>query len=126
MSVAGNRPVYLNLVQIRLPIAGFMSILHRISGLFLFLLTPILLYILDLSLAGPTGFEEARQMLTEGLGRLVLFVLLWALAHHLLAGIRYLLLDVDIGVERPGYRYTAWFVVILAPVLALLLLRVLS
>ena len=71
----GNRPVYLNLIQIRLPMAGFMSILHRVSGLFLFLAIPPLLYLLDLSLASPAGFIEARAELSSGIYLVALFVL---------------------------------------------------
>lgn len=122
---SGNKPVYLNLFQIRLPIAGFMSILHRVSGLFLFLAIVPLIYLLDLSLRGSTGFNEAGELLGGCLYSIALFVVLWSVFHHLLAGIRYLLLDVDIGIDRPRYRYTAWAVVIVAPVLAAGLMGVL-
>lgn len=122
---SGNRPVYLNLIRIRLPVAGFMSILHRVSGLLLFLAILPMLYLLDLSLQGPAGFNQAGELLGGCVFAIALFVVLWSVVHHLLAGIRYLLLDVDIGVDRPQYRYTAWAVVIAAPLLAAALMGVL-
>lgn len=117
-----DRPVFLNLLQIRLPIAGFMSILHRAGGLLLFLLMPVLLYLLDLSLRSPGGFAAARDGLASPWVRAGLFLLLWALLHHLLAGVRYLLLDIHLGIDRPHFRQTAWLVVITAPLIAGLLL----
>lgn len=123
---AQERPVFLNLLQIRLPIAGIMSILHRASGLLLFLLTPGLLFMLERSLSSPQGFSTVRDWLDAPLSLAGLFLLLWALSHHLLAGIRYLLLDIHIGVDRPYYRYSAWLVSVAAPLLALVLLGMLS
>ena len=120
-----NRPVYLNLLQIRLPVAGIMSIVHRLTGVLMFLATPFLIYLLDLSLSSPYGFARAGEIVHSGLGMLVLFGLLWGLLHHLFAGIRYLLLDVHIGVDKPYYRYSAWTVLIAAPLVALLLTGVL-
>jgi succinate dehydrogenase / fumarate reductase cytochrome b subunit len=121
-----GRPVYLNLLQIRLPVPGILSILHRVSGVLLSLVIPFAVYLLDLSLRGPEGYVRAHLLLDGWLARLVLLVLLWALLHHLLAGVRYLLLDVDVGIDRPAYRQSAWAVLIAAPVLALALLGALA
>lgn len=117
-----NRPVYLNLIKIRLPIPGVMSIIHRITGVVMFLAIPLLIYMLSLSLSSPEGFAEAKALIHSLFGKLVLLGLFWSLIHHLLAGIRYLLIDVDVGVDKPYFRTTAWVVVLLAPVLALILL----
>lgn len=125
MHGANNRPVYLNLLQIRLPIAGIMSIIHRITGVLMFLATPFIIYVLDLSLSTPQGFVRAAELLHSGLGLLVIFGMLWGLLHHLLAGIRYLLLDIHIGIDKPYYRYSAWAVMIASPLLALILTGVL-
>lgn len=125
MQGAPNRPVYLNLLQIRLPVAGIMSIVHRITGVLMFLATPFLIYLLDLSLQDAQGFARAGQVFGSAPGALMLFGLLWGLLHHLLAGIRYLLLDVHIGVDKPWYRYTAWAVLLAAPLLGLILTGVL-
>lgn len=121
-----GRPVYLNLFQIRLPVPGFMSILHRASGALLSLAIPFGIYLLDLSLRGPEGYAKVHVLLDGWLATAVLVTMLWALAHHLLAGVRYLLLDLDVGIERPAYRYTAWGVIVAAPVLALGMLGVLA
>ena len=91
----------------------------------MFLAIPLLIYLLDLSLSGPEGFAAAQETLHGWFSVLIVFGLVWSLTHHLLAGLRYLLIDVHIGVEKPLYRQTAWAVVIAAPVLALLLTGVL-
>jgi succinate dehydrogenase / fumarate reductase cytochrome b subunit len=121
-----GKPIYLNLLRIRLPVPGFMSILHRVSGAFLTLAIPLAIYLLELSLSGPEGYAKAHVLLDGWLAGLVLLGLLWALLHHLFAGIRYLLLDVDVGIDKPRYRQSAWAVLIAAPVLAVLLFGVLS
>jgi succinate dehydrogenase / fumarate reductase, cytochrome b subunit len=120
------RPVFLNLLQIRLPVAGVMSIIHRISGVVMVLSTPLLIYLLDLSLSGPQGFTETAALFGNSLVKLILFGFIWGLMHHLLAGIRYLLIDIDIGVDKPLFRQTAWAVIIAAPVLALMVMGGLS
>jgi succinate dehydrogenase / fumarate reductase cytochrome b subunit len=116
-----KRPVYLNLMQIRLPIAGVMSIIHRVTGVVMFFAIPLLAWLLSRSLSGPEGFAGTARLFDGLFGALLLLAMLWALLHHLLAGIRYLLLDVEIGVEKPVYRYSAWAVTLTAPLLALLL-----
>lgn len=117
-----RRPVHLNLFKIRLPIAGILSIMHRVSGFFLALALPVLLYLFDLSLSGADGFTKAGELFQTLPVRLVFFLTLWGLVHHLLAGLRYLLLDVDIGIAKPHYRISAWVVILLAPLCALLAL----
>ncbi|BAO43794.1 succinate dehydrogenase, cytochrome b556 subunit [Thiolapillus brandeum] len=117
-----HRPVFLNLMQIRLPVAAVMSIAHRAAGVLLFLAIPLIIGLLSLALSGDDGFVRATQLLQQPWSRLVLFLLLWALAHHFLAGIRYLLLDLHLGVRAPYFRRTAWAVLGAAPVLALMLL----
>ncbi|MCP3661514.1 MAG: succinate dehydrogenase, cytochrome b556 subunit [Gammaproteobacteria bacterium] len=116
-----QRPVFLNLVQFRFPIAAIMSVGHRASGLFLVLLIPIVVYLLDLSLSGSDGFDQARAILTSLPAKLALFIALWALMHHLLAGIRFLLIDIDIGVDKLPARKSATIVMVAAPLLALIL-----
>jgi succinate dehydrogenase / fumarate reductase cytochrome b subunit len=126
MQQAKPRPVFLNLMQIRLPVAGVMSIIHRASGVVMVLSIPLLIYLLDLSLAGPEGFNAAATLFDNMLVKLILLGFIWGLMHHLLAGIRYLLIDIDIGVEKPLFRHSAWAVIIAAPVLALILMGGLS
>lgn len=118
-AVKKKRPVYLDLVRIRLPVPGFVSILHRISGLLLFVLAFWLLSLLDKSLASADGYAEIRETLGHPLAKLVLFGLGWAFLHHFCAGIRYLLIDMHIGVDLASARTTSWVVLVVSIVLAL-------
>lgn len=119
-----KRPVFLNLIQIRLPIAGIMSIAHRIAGVLLFVSLPFWLYLLDLSLTSESGYQQAAAFIHSNWLMPFYILLFWSIIHHLLAGVRYLLLDVDIAIEKPAYRKTALFVLIAAPVIVLLTLLV--
>jgi succinate dehydrogenase / fumarate reductase cytochrome b subunit len=121
MTTTTRRPVHLNLFKIKLPIGGIMSIIHRATGVFMIVALPYLIYLLDLSLSGPAGFAEAGAALHGILGVLFVFLLMWSLAHHLLAGIRYLLIDVDLGVEKRPARQSALAVTVAGPILALIL-----
>lgn len=94
------RPKYLNLAEIRLPIAGYASILHRISGAGLFLMLPLLVWLLGLSLGSSEAQETFRAVTGNIVVRLVLFGLSWAYLHHFCMGIRILLIDVHVGVEK--------------------------
>jgi len=115
-------PVFLNLLQIRFPITAVMSILHRLSGVLLFLNIPLVIYALQLSLSGEAGFKLVQDWLLHSLIiQVLLVILLWALLHHLFAGIRFLLLDIDIGVSRAAARRSAWWVNISALLIAVLL-----
>ena len=109
-----SRPKYLSLqallFEIRLPLPGWVSILHRISGLLLFLAMAWLLFMLDRSLASEAGFESVRRFAGLVPVRLALLVLVWAYCHHFCAGIRFLLLDLDKGVNLATTRLTSGLV----------------
>ena len=81
----------------RLPAAGIMSILHRISGAGLFLLLPFLIYLLDMSLKSPSHFSKIPELLSQPVVFLAVSGVIWAVIHHFLAGIRHLMLDMHIG-----------------------------
>jgi len=95
------------LLTYRLPVAGLVSIMHRISGALLFLALPFLLWMFDLSLTSEDTFERLRALGSHSLVKLILLVLIWALFHHLVAGIRYLLLDLHIGLDLKASRASA-------------------
>jgi succinate dehydrogenase / fumarate reductase cytochrome b subunit len=114
-----SAPVYLNLFRIRFPVGAVTSIAHRVSGLLLFLSFPVLVYWLDLSLRGPEGFANAREWLDCMWVRLASVVIVWSLLHHLFAGLRFLLIDLGMGVERTAARRSAWAVNGLALLLVL-------
>lgn len=103
-----KRPIYLNLLEIRLPVGGVVSILHRVSGVVLVLVLPALLMLLDQSLASAQQYQAVTALLATPAMRLAGVALVWFLAHHLLAGIRHLLLDLDIGIGREAARLSAW------------------
>ncbi len=118
-----------DLIRYRLPVPGVVSILHRASGLLMFVLLPLVLWLFDLSLSSERSFERLAAFCQGGIARLVLLGLGWALLHHLCAGVRFLLLDLHVGGERAAARRSAWIVfcasVPLAAVLALFLFGVL-
>lgn len=107
-----KRPKYLNLIRIRLPIPGIVSFAHRVSGVLMFLAVPFLVYLLYLSASGESGFIETQHLLNSPLIKLFLLILAWSIYHHLFAGIRYLLIDADIGVEKSAARASAMIVFI--------------
>jgi len=112
------RPVYLNLFKIRLPIPGVVSFLHRVSGVLLVLFIPVSILALERSLSGPSGYAQVQDWLGHPLGALLALLFLWSLVHHLLAGIRFLLLDLDVAIEARPARMTAWVVLVAAILLA--------
>jgi succinate dehydrogenase cytochrome b subunit len=117
-----QRPKYLSLpailFQIRLPLPGWVSILHRISGaLLVFPFVAWLLYLLDVSLRSEQGFSHVRQYLGMPLAKLGLLVLIWACCHHFCAGIRYLALDLNKGVELRPARVSSAVVIVASLVL---------
>ncbi len=113
-----QRPVYLNLIKIRLPLPGIISFAHRITGVVLFLALPFVVYLLDLSIESEQSFAKVQQILNQPVMLFVQILLLWSLAHHFFAGIRFLLIDAEIGVEKSQARLASWLV-LLAEVLTL-------
>ena len=105
--LARKRPKYLNLMQIRLPLAGFASILHRVSGVGLFLMLPPLIWLFDLSLGSPESFAQFKSVIAHPLVKLILLGLLWSFLHHFCMGIRILLLDIHVGIDKVSARRSA-------------------
>lgn len=101
-----KRPKHLELWKIRLPVPGVVSILHRITGFGMFLvLIPLLLMVLDRSLASQESFEDLRFQLSGVIPKLIVLAFSWAFLHHFFAGIRYLLLDLHWGIDLPSTRF---------------------
>ena len=107
-----QRPVFLDLQVLtpRLPLVAILSILNRATGVLMFLSAPVLIWLLGVSLDGPAGFERAAQFLDGFLASLWLFALIWAVAHHMFSGIRFLLIDIDVGVEKEQAQKSAVWV----------------
>ena len=105
-----NRPVYLNLIKIHLPVAGMVSLLHRGTGVLLFLALPFAVYLLDLSIESEESFLKVQQILNQPIMLIVQILMLWSIAHHFFAGIRFLLIDAEIGVDKTSAQWGAWLV----------------
>jgi succinate dehydrogenase / fumarate reductase cytochrome b subunit len=103
-----STPRYLELRHIQLPVGALASIAHRIAGALLFLSLPVAVWLLDLSLRGPAGYEQATAWLNTTWVRLASAVMVWSVAHHLFIGIRFLLIDAGIGVRLGSARISAW------------------
>ncbi len=112
----------------RLPAAGWVSILHRVSGALLFVLLPFIIWMFDVSVSSEISFERFRSAFNAGLGwlpgglvRLAALALIWAYLHHLIAGLRHLYLDVDHDVGKAFGRTSAIATLVLSLVLTLAL-----
>ena len=112
-TAAKPRPQFRNIgiAQIatyRLPLAGKLSILHRVSGALLFLCLPlVILPLFAASVASPESFAQVAEYAGHPLVKLVFLVLVWGYLHHFCAGIRYLLLDLHIGVDKVSAKKSA-------------------
>jgi succinate dehydrogenase / fumarate reductase cytochrome b subunit len=115
-----DRPVTLPLLKLRLPLAGWVSLLHRVSGVLLFFSLPFALYAFQQSLRSPESFERIQQCLMQPLARVALLLAVWALAHHLFAGIRHLLMDLHWGTSLQAARRSALAVAVAAGMVAML------
>ena len=107
-----TRPEFRNIhvsqiVRYRMPVPALVSIMHRISGAALFLALPFLLWMFDLSLISEDTFDRLSMNASGWLVKLVLLFLIWSFLHHLAAGIRYLVLDMLVGLERQQARKNA-------------------
>jgi len=115
-----RRPVFFNLTQLQLPVGALTSISHRITGILLALGTPFGIYLLALSLQGPQGYARVTDMFDKWAFKGLVILFVWALAHHLLAGLRHLLSDIDIGSHLHAARASAWIINCSAVAIALL------
>ena len=115
-----KRPVNLDIGSIRLPITAYVSILHRVSGVVLLVLAGVGLWMLDVSLSSETGFAELQTALASFWVKLVLWALIAALAYHLTAGIRHLVMDMGIGESLRGGVLGARLVLVISVVLTIL------
>lgn len=111
------RPVFFNLFHIHMPIGGVISIIHRISGVLLVISLPVFLYLLGLSLESAAGFNQVAALYKSVPGKIILFIWGALLAQHFFSGIRHLMIDLDIGVEKQEARNTAWATPVLTAII---------
>jgi succinate dehydrogenase / fumarate reductase cytochrome b subunit len=113
-----QRPVDLNPLRVHLPVTGWVSILHRVSGALLFAALPIGAWALSVSLSGEAGFRRMAEAASSPLARLFALGLVWAFAHHFLAGLRHLALDMHCGVDLKRARRSSLVVMLASALLA--------
>ena len=116
-----QRPKHLALNEIRLPLPGKVSILHRVSGAGLFLMLPVLLSLFGSSVGSPESFASFKEVVDNVFVKLILSGLVWAYLHHFCAGIRFLLLDVHVGVDKQAAVSSARIVLIVSLILTVIM-----
>ena len=125
-AVKKPRPEFRNigigqLAGYRLPLAGKISILHRLSGALLFLLIPFALYLFEQSITSELSFDALKGFFSHVIVKLIVLVLAWAFAFHFFAGIRFLLADTHRYVSNEGGRNTAGIVLVLSSLLTIVI-----
>lgn len=111
--------MYLNLFTIHFPVMAWVSILHRVSGLFLFLLIPALLWMLQESIASEHRLLQLKTLMETPFLSFCLWIFLAALIYHFVAGIRHLLLDIHLGESKKAGHITGWTTLIVSAILTL-------
>jgi succinate dehydrogenase / fumarate reductase cytochrome b subunit len=100
--VKDTRPVNLDIGTMKLPITAYASILHRISGVFLFIVIGLMIYALDLSLSSQAEFDSLASMLSSPVAKLILWAVLAGLIYHSVAGVKHLVMDMGYGETFEG------------------------
>lgn len=103
-----------DIARYRLPWAGKVSILHRASGGMMFLLLPFVLYLLEQSLTSEVSFAKFKVFLSGGFIKLIVLALIWGYLHHFCAGIRFLLLDLHVGINKEQSKKSAISVLVVS------------
>lgn len=111
-----KRPVYLDLPKLasKMSITAKISILHRASGVLMFLAIPLVLFVLHMSLTNAEIYQTMHCACSTTFVKLIYLVLIWALMHHMCAGVRFLLLDIEKGVEKATAQKTAKIVLVVS------------
>ncbi len=125
--LAKKRPEFRNIIALtdlpsyRLPAAGIVSILHRISGLIMFLLLPLIVWMFDTSVSSEISFAKFSAAFNVGLGfvpavlvKVVVLGLIWAYLHHLIAGVRHVYMDVCHAVSKEFGKSSAIITLVLS------------
>ncbi|MET0322420.1 MAG: succinate dehydrogenase, cytochrome b556 subunit [Duganella sp.] len=120
-----ERPEFRNihvteLMNYRQPLAAIVSILHRISGALIFALLPFVLYLLQNSLRSEISYEYYQGFMTYPLVKLIVLALVWAILHHMFAGVRHLVMDLHVGLDKDSARKSSAAVLALSLTLTVL------
>ncbi len=108
MDKNNRRPRFLNLFKIKMPVMAVLSIAHRASGFLMVIAIPFAIYVFQRSVSSEQEFNTVIALLQQPWFSVLLIVLTWSFVHHFVSGIRFLLIDIDVGVERRAARLTAW------------------
>lgn len=118
----------LDAVKYRLPLAGVVSILHRASGLLMFVLLPFIVWLFDTSISSEISYDSFASAFVAGIGfvpgwavKLVVLALIWALLHHLIAGVRHVWMDATHSVSKAQGHNSAVFTLVLSVLLTVAL-----
>jgi succinate dehydrogenase / fumarate reductase, cytochrome b subunit len=121
-SLSRTRPKYYDVNLLHLPVPGLVSIFHRITGVAMFMfLIPVVLYVLQCTLGTEAGFDKWKSIFASPIVKLIVLGFVWSYMHHLFAGIRYLLLDIHVGVDLASARASAKIVLVLGVISTLLI-----
>jgi len=123
-----NINAFTDLTTYRLPLAGWVSILHRASGGLMFILLPLIVWLFDTSVSSELSFERFSATFSAGVGfvpgwlfKLVVLALIWAYLHHLIAGLRHLYMDAFHAVTKEFGKSSAIFTLALSIGMTLIL-----
>lgn len=114
-----ERPEFRNihvteLSNYRMPLASIVSILHRISGFMMFALLPFVLYLLEQSLRSEISFAYYQGIVSHPLVKLIILALVWGYMHHFSAGVRHLVMDAHIGLDKDSARKSSVAVLVIS------------
>ena len=115
-----TRPINVGLadmLSLKWPVTAIASIAHRIAGGILFVGVALMLFALEMSLSSEAGFESLKQMISRPLGKLITWTLLSALAYHLVAGVKHLIMDLGFGETLNGGIFLARLTLIFSAIL---------
>tara|TARA_B110000858_G_scaffold24901_1_gene25474 strand:- start:14404 stop:14781 length:378 start_codon:yes stop_codon:yes gene_type:complete len=115
-----KRPVNLDIGTMHLPITAYVSILHRISGVVLFAIVALFLWMLDSSLSSEEDFNSLKECMTSLIPQIIIWLSLAALVYHLVAGLRHMVMDFGFGETLKGGQLGAKIVLILSALLIIL------
>lgn len=115
-----KRPVNLDLTSIRFPVMAITSILHRISGIGLFVLMPYMLYLLGNSLKNAGTYQDIVQHVHTPLARIAILLFAMGMVYHLVAGIRHMIMDLGFGESLEAGQRSAYIILAISAVCALL------
>jgi len=120
-----QRPEFRNihvteLSNYRMPLSAVVSILHRISGFLMFALLPVVLYLLELSIRSEISFGYLQGIARHPVTKLVILALAWGYFHHFCAGVRHLIMDTHVGLDKDSARKSSAAVLTISLVLTAL------